>query len=1106
MTADGSGLPDVTRLLEDGAWLRALARSVVADAAAADDVAQDAAVVALTRPPREAGALRGWLRRVVKNLATDRHRSAVRRGALEEACARREAGDDAADLVARWEIRRQVVDAVLALDEPYRATLLLRFFEGLDLADVAARQCVPLDTVKSRQRRALDMLRARLAHLDDGAGRRGFAVLLVLARPGEGATNAGAASAASAVLGGIAMSALTKSLVAGIVVAALAGAWWLARDDVRDVNAAGAKALADATAERAQRPARHGAPAAVAPAAVPDSPAADAAYDADRDVRGVVVDRDDRPVKDAHVTAHPFDLLRWTLAAARGVSDGAGEAVADSHSAADGTFLMRLTPGRQTLLRVAAAGLADVEAPYVQAGQTLRIVLDPPTTLRVRVEDAGGTPVAGASVLARPVWRQGETTRWTRCSTTGADGVVSWDGLPRGRSQRVEIDVSPPPGRAPATANCELEDRELNETVVTLAAGRTVEGRVLDAETGIGVAGARLHADIRRPAVAVTRSDGSFRIDGWTAVPRWSADPMNRLAVLADGYSPAWADVPEAKDTKAFTVTLRRGFDVTGTVVDPDGRPVADAQIGAVAADRNGASESFLDTATDAAGAFRLGWFPLFASTFVSVTARDGARAAVAVPAAQTGQTTVDLGTIRVAPGRTVRGRVVDASGAPKQSVFVRLLDAKDEPPSLAPFRTVNDDGRFAFADVSAGRRRITVASTGPDGAETALDIDVPADADPPAVTITVGAAPAKPPAKVTLATRVIDEDGQPVAGAQFGVGYGSGGWTGIVTAGADGSLDVACADEPEYISTRFDGEFAQRWLYSFVWLRPGARTASVVLKRASPISGTVTDAEGKPLGGAWVEAVIGSRQVGSGSADAAGRFSFGVPPGSTVDLEAQPTGQQYPPPPDVGERRGVAAGATDVMIRVAHVEMGRALDVVLVLPEGLTAGKCEVMANFHGLDNRNGAVFRKTFDAAGRVRIEGLPHAPVSLRVLVRLAGEDEKSFAGASQVRVDAEATSVRVVVPGFRIVRGRVVDEAGAPSPGASIFSTAASNASGTVADATGAFALRVPSDAAAPFLVTATKTPYDRKAPFGGWDIVEDESGRELSIVLKAQPAR
>jgi len=270
-------------------------------------------------------------------------------------------------------------------------------------------------------------------------------------------------------------------------------------------------------------------------------------------------------------------------------------------------------------------------------------------------------------------------------------------------------------------------------------------------------------------------------------------------------------------------------------------------------------------------------------------------------------------------------------------------------------------------------------------------------------------------------------------------------------------------------------------------------------------VSGTVVDSSGKPMPQTFVLALIGSRQVGQGMTDQDGRFAFGVPPGATVDLEAQPSlGKSRPP--DVGERRGVIAGSTDVTITVAAVEMDRALEIALDLPEGATAGKCEVAANFHGFDSRDYAKYKATFDAAGRARIEGLPHGPVTLRVQVRLAGDDDKTYTGLTPLRVAADATSARVVVPGFRNVRGRVIDESGTPSPGAYLFSTAAFFASQVYADAQGRFALRVPSDAPTPFLVIVTKTPFDRKAPCGGWDLVEDGSDRELEIVVKPQPPR
>src|SRR5205085_374323 len=49
------------------------------------------------------------------------------------------------------------------LAEPYRQTILLRYFEGLPVEDVARRMDVPLDTTRSRISRGLAKLRERLS-------------------------------------------------------------------------------------------------------------------------------------------------------------------------------------------------------------------------------------------------------------------------------------------------------------------------------------------------------------------------------------------------------------------------------------------------------------------------------------------------------------------------------------------------------------------------------------------------------------------------------------------------------------------------------------------------------------------------------------------------------------------------------------------------------------------------------------------------------------------------------------------------------------------------------------------------------------------------------
>src|SRR4029077_6361026 len=66
------------------------------------------------------------------------------------------------EIVGRGARRARVVGAVLALDEPYRAVVLLRFFEHLPPRAVARRLQVPVETARTRLKRALAQLRARL--------------------------------------------------------------------------------------------------------------------------------------------------------------------------------------------------------------------------------------------------------------------------------------------------------------------------------------------------------------------------------------------------------------------------------------------------------------------------------------------------------------------------------------------------------------------------------------------------------------------------------------------------------------------------------------------------------------------------------------------------------------------------------------------------------------------------------------------------------------------------------------------------------------------------------------------------------------------------------
>ena len=150
-------------LLENSAWIRSLAHRMVADASRADDLAQDTWMRAASRSSDSPRAVYAWLRTVMRNLVRRSYRSDQRRIARERRAARPERVESGAEeLLERVELQRQVTSVVLELREPYRSTVLLRYFEDVPTDEIAARHEVSPATVRSRLNRAHAELRVRL--------------------------------------------------------------------------------------------------------------------------------------------------------------------------------------------------------------------------------------------------------------------------------------------------------------------------------------------------------------------------------------------------------------------------------------------------------------------------------------------------------------------------------------------------------------------------------------------------------------------------------------------------------------------------------------------------------------------------------------------------------------------------------------------------------------------------------------------------------------------------------------------------------------------------------------------------------------------------------
>lgn len=157
-------------LLEHGGWVRALARSLVADPSTADDVEQKAWLAALEGPDSIRNP-RSWFGGVIRNLSGMHWREQKARDRREELVGVRRAEAEASgekrnqpdDLSERRETFRILAVAMGNLEEPYGTALYLRFFEELTMREIALRMKAPESTTKARIARGLEMLRAELA-------------------------------------------------------------------------------------------------------------------------------------------------------------------------------------------------------------------------------------------------------------------------------------------------------------------------------------------------------------------------------------------------------------------------------------------------------------------------------------------------------------------------------------------------------------------------------------------------------------------------------------------------------------------------------------------------------------------------------------------------------------------------------------------------------------------------------------------------------------------------------------------------------------------------------------------------------------------------------
>jgi RNA polymerase sigma-70 factor (ECF subfamily) len=237
-------------LLKHTRWMVPLARTLVRHDQA-EDLVQDAWLALVKNPPRTEHATRSWLRSVLTRIANRRHREKYARDQHERAVARSEESRQQPDeIVERAQSHRLLVDMVLKLNEPYRTTVLLRYFGGLTTKDIAERQAVAVPTVRSRLNRAMELLRSDLDRQHRGDRQAWISALLPLAAapsvPGMvaaesvGAESLRIASAVEAArtvatsVGGLLV--MKKAVILAVCAVVVVLSFWAYRVERRDVH------------------------------------------------------------------------------------------------------------------------------------------------------------------------------------------------------------------------------------------------------------------------------------------------------------------------------------------------------------------------------------------------------------------------------------------------------------------------------------------------------------------------------------------------------------------------------------------------------------------------------------------------------------------------------------------------------------------------------------------------------------------------------------------------------------------------------------------------------------------------------------------------------
>lgn len=656
--------PDI--LLEHGDFVRALVRSLLADPDLANDVEQQTWLAAMRHPPSVGTSARAYLAVIAKNFARRLQRDDSRRQrALEQLGSEPSSAPSREEILAIEEQRRRVIEAVLDLDEKYRTVVVLRYLEELSPRAISERIGVPVDSVKTRLKRALTQLRARFDTEAATEGTPWRIALLPLARLSTGHGLAVPVGGLGALAGVFVMKPI--ALFGVVLTLAVGSLWWWNRDTPReapplaahvDSETSAPEIVAAAPADPIERNASPGAEPAVRPD--PTTPSS-----SERRIRGHVVFEDGSPAVGATVEARStVGEEGAALVGPRGV----GELLGSTASDARGEFTIAVGSANRIDLLATHPTRSFAVASGVALDDEPELVLERYAELRGHVRrKADGAPVSNATLRvfrAKESWRE-------RTLQPALDGTYAFTDLVPGH---FSVSVESTEYADPDWENVEVAPGQVLQLDFDLLDGVVVRGRVTDATTHEPIAGAEVSAGWTFRSTVTTDAEGRYEYRGFGDVG------IHDLHCRARGYGrteTARLSVSAREPERSIDFSLTRAHRARGVLVDRTGTPIAGARVFGFASEfvqvpgsesNVGSMKQLFDlqsTTSGADGSFLLEDLRPDARHALYIEPRSHAIVVYDFPSDELARDEVDFGSLTIASSQRIQGFLTRSNSIP---------------------------------------------------------------------------------------------------------------------------------------------------------------------------------------------------------------------------------------------------------------------------------------------------------------------------------------------------------------------------------------------------------------------------------------------------------